>query len=98
MNKKTKKVEEAPMRKRFNEMSEEEKSEKLDLVSSLTIKLGEAMYDCGITNKQCLQMLAVAVTTILPAPVGNEDLFFEMFLSELKTCYQMGKNYEPLNK
>lgn len=98
MKKETKKGEEAPVRKHFNELTEEEKSAKLDLVSTLTCKLGEAMYDCGVTNRQCVQMLAVAVTSILPPPKGSEELFFALFLSELKTCYQMGKIYEVVSK
>lgn len=85
MNEKTKKEQEAT-RKRFQEMSEKEQKVVVSRLSGAVIKLADALVGCGFNNGKTLQMLAFAVTYILPIPEGHEDDYCAMFVKELKRC------------
>lgn len=87
MNKK-KQDEQKALRKRFCEMSDEEHETIITRLSSAIHLLGRALYDCGFTNGQCMQMLAFTVASLLTPPKEAGDLFYEQFAKELKRCYE----------
>lgn len=87
MNKK-KQDEQKALRKRFCEMSDEEHEKIVTRLSGAIHLLGRALYDCGFTNGQCMQMLAFTVASLLTPPKEAGDLFYEQFAKELKRCYE----------
>ena len=87
MNKK-KQDEQKALRKRFFEMSDDEHETLITRLSSAIHLLGRALYDCGFTNGQCMQMLAFTVASLMTPPKEAGDLFYEQFAKELKRCYE----------
>lgn len=87
MNKKKEDEQKAP-RKRFHEMSDDEQKTLITRLSSAIHLLGRALYDCGFTNGQCMQMLAFTVASLMEPPKEAGDLFYEQFAKELKRCYE----------
>lgn len=87
MNDKTNKEQNA-LRQRFSELSKEEQEKLITRLSRAIHMLGTAIYDCGFTNHQSLQMLAFTVANLITPPKECEELFFDKFIEELKLCYQ----------
>lgn len=87
MNEK-KQDEQRALRKRFYELPKKDQLALVTRLSSAIHLLGRALYDCGFTNGQCMQMLAFTVASLMEPPKEAGDLFYEQFAKELKRTYE----------